>query len=379
VDDARLPGSAQAATLAATYGRLRNFDLQAYGAVGDGTTNDVVAINAAITAAEAAGGGKVVAPNDKTYGVLTTIAMKSNVVLDGVRLKDLTGNTSIVSLADCADATVQNCHLTGSGILGMAGRGAVWGSMGASIGPTRCKIINNTIDSVGTGGVVMDHATDCIISGNIIHRPVEHGVYISTLSTDVQIFGNQIIDAGYGGVSTVEGVKLANSVVNAHVHGNIITNALADGIVFESGVADCSAIGNTVRLCGYIGIRVNVGATDVTIDGNKVLDNVGVGIRCIGGTTIKISNNKVRANGPSCIQTDSGTTAVDISHNQLSQVGGYAIELTATGATIMGNTGDAGYCSVVRATSTGVLVAQPNGGNTNSAGAGCLSVSYTLV
>src|SRR5258708_3681011 len=54
----------------------------AYGAKGDGTTNDAVAIQAAIDAAHSAGGGVIFLPAG-TYIVKSALELQSNVTLRG--------------------------------------------------------------------------------------------------------------------------------------------------------------------------------------------------------------------------------------------------------------------------------------------------------
>jgi hypothetical protein len=71
-----------AAQLSALGGRFVSVKDPQYGAKGDNATSDTAAINAAITAANAAGGGVVFMPPG-TYYNTGTIAMKANVVLLG--------------------------------------------------------------------------------------------------------------------------------------------------------------------------------------------------------------------------------------------------------------------------------------------------------
>ena len=56
------------------------YEVSAYGAVGDGKTNDCAAIQAAIDACEANGGGRVVLESGKTY-YSNSIQLKKNVEL----------------------------------------------------------------------------------------------------------------------------------------------------------------------------------------------------------------------------------------------------------------------------------------------------------
>ena len=59
------------------------YNVKAFGATGDGITNDVGAIQAAIDAANGSGGGIVFIPGG-TYIIASTLVLKSNVALVGV-------------------------------------------------------------------------------------------------------------------------------------------------------------------------------------------------------------------------------------------------------------------------------------------------------
>lgn len=81
------------------------FDIQAYGAVCDGTTDDTVAINATINKASSLGGGTVLIPWTGSPCVADGILLKSNVALRGNhrRLTSLlhkaSGTQALISLA----------------------------------------------------------------------------------------------------------------------------------------------------------------------------------------------------------------------------------------------------------------------------------------
>lgn len=67
----------------AAYAPLRWFDVRLYGAVGDGSTNDTAAIQAAIDAALAAGGGIVLVPRSSDHYVITSLTLPGGVALVG--------------------------------------------------------------------------------------------------------------------------------------------------------------------------------------------------------------------------------------------------------------------------------------------------------
>lgn len=65
-------------------GRLKHiFNVDQYGAVGDGSTDDTTAIQAAINECATAGGGRVFIPEGAAGYVVSQIALKQNVTLEG--------------------------------------------------------------------------------------------------------------------------------------------------------------------------------------------------------------------------------------------------------------------------------------------------------
>jgi len=88
------------------------FNVVDYGAIGDGTTNDTAAFNAAMLAAANAGGGVVLAIPGKTHYIATTILVPTNVIFD---LQDATlkgtGNSS------SANTLIQSAVLTAGSLV----------------------------------------------------------------------------------------------------------------------------------------------------------------------------------------------------------------------------------------------------------------------
>lgn len=94
------------------------FDVKAYGAVGDDTTNDATAINSAITAAIAAGGGTVFFPA-ATYKTTASISIDPSTLTSPLRLSgfgakiDYTGSSDAIQiLTNIAVSDVQHAERT---------------------------------------------------------------------------------------------------------------------------------------------------------------------------------------------------------------------------------------------------------------------------
>lgn len=89
------------------------YNVRRYGAVGDGSTDDSAAVQAAITAASGAGGGVVVFPDRNTYCINATVNLASNVNLagDGATLK--AGASMYTQVAILDGAGVSNVSIFG--------------------------------------------------------------------------------------------------------------------------------------------------------------------------------------------------------------------------------------------------------------------------
>lgn len=117
--------------------RSYRYNIKDYGAKGDGVTDDSAAINRAIVAANAAGGGRVYAPADTYFIASTTLAMASNV--------RFTGDGSGKTILRCTDA----------GAYGSLSYMLSVGSAVSDVGIEGMTLTCSTMTSGGTTGVYL--------------------------------------------------------------------------------------------------------------------------------------------------------------------------------------------------------------------------------
>jgi parallel beta-helix repeat protein len=318
-------------------------DVREFGAIGDGQADDTFAIQRTIDDAAAAGGGTVYFPAG-IYTLRSTLVHRSDVTLLGAGwqsvLRGSVPNMTILDLIDCARSAVDSLRFTGSGTLGVAGRAAIHGTIGSSTGPIRCRIVRNLIEAVGTCAIALDNATQVLVEDNHIRRPVEHGIYLSSSTVGSTVSRNHILEAGYGGRSTVVGIKLAGpDCLRNTISRNVIDHPLTEGVICDTGSSDNLIEGNTVKNAPQRGVRIVADA-----DRNLVRDNVlsGAGAEAIldmGSRRTLIEGNTVQRTGRAGIKLEAASVGVRVLGNHLLAVDGdsWSIDVSGSGHEIVAN------------------------------------------
>lgn len=318
-----------------------------FGAVGDGTTDDSTAIQAALNMATALGNCEVLFPAG-TYYIASTIFVYSNTVLTGENSEILyKDQTSIIRLLNVSNVTIRDLRINANG--------SAWTAVGLYVlsimGSNNVTIVNNEIYNGYGAGIVVSQTPGLplgtnpnymiLIEGNHIHNIGDitgadawrYGSGIAvTLGNNVIIRNNFIHD-----IARVAGIDLEGQGMNhILIEGNIIYNTLqvAAGINIYASGSDVTSNDVTIQnntfyslsVDSYSGalaaIYVNAGgyalkilnntilsgnaggieidkAQDVLVSGNTIRFTPNGGIQCANTVDAKIVNNTVEVPNPS--------------------------------------------------------------------------------
>ena len=198
--------------------------------------------------------------------------------------------------------------------------------------------MNCWIEGVGTSGIVVGHATGCLVGGNHIDGTAEHGIYVSSSSGCI-ISNNVIRSAGRrGGVSTCVGIKIADTT-GSMIVSNIVDAPLTEGILVEFGTARCTIVGNLVRDTPQRAIRVNARTSAIQIIGNILAEARTEAIRIFGGSGCSITGNTIDSANDTAIAVDGSASGATISGNSIpaGPADGWVIRIDGSGHLAQGN------------------------------------------
>jgi parallel beta-helix repeat protein len=261
------------------------YNVKAYGAVGNGTTDDTAAIQSAINAASSAGGGTVFLP-PATYIAHPDVGiiMASNVKLIGV------GNSSIIKIPDSYNINgdllqVTNCN--GSEVRDILLEGNKSHQSGGGVTPY---------------GLFLSTSTNCLIRGVTAQNFTGDGIQVYN-SDNCQVTECYGLSNGYHGIETERCrgcIIKGNFFLSNTLHGIFIS----PGEVGGTGSIGNTYVGNVCELNGQYGIGggiSNIGSdhlsTNNIIVGNIVRSNSQYGIQMYKCDGFTIMGNDIAYNG----------------------------------------------------------------------------------
>lgn len=266
----------------------------AYGAVGDGVTNDT----AAFVAALAVGVGDVLVPpgtyivNDlavstsrRLVGIGKPIlrsddnAAEAVVILTGDRAAIVGCKVDADTLASyCVEVTgantvIEDCELYDPGVDGVL------------VYNGGCRVEGNEIRNFPRYGVKVETLTPCVIVNNSIHDAVDGngvqvtGQFVGTYAAHGhQITGNHIynIASTTGSGASGNGVLIYNAG-DCSITGNTIHD-VEYSWMRGSGARRCSFDGNVCRTAGETGVFIEFAWRDISVTGNHLHDAASSGV-----------------------------------------------------------------------------------------------------
>jgi parallel beta-helix repeat protein len=307
-------GMAQADTGNAGSGWISVLD---YGAVGDGSTDDTAAIQAALNAATATQPAQsVLFPPGRTYRVRDQLTVRglNDAVISGQGATlalvaptggDENGGTFVMKLVDChgfrvtglsivdTDRTKVFCGLSAatssSGVIdGVTVRDVRWTGLGvfdlnaprtsSDITITNC-IVTGTRNGISTNGadvrIIGNHVgmywpstSEAAAKDGVWSEPSDYydGIMVLEGSDRTTVMGNTVTECGQGGIFTQ---ACTNLVVSGNtVRGNQLRGIEVGGQLVNTVAVGVTVTGNTVIDCkGQINV---IKAQDVTVVGNRV-------------------------------------------------------------------------------------------------------------
>ena len=291
------------------------FNVQNFGAKGDGVTDDTAAIQQAIDAAAAAGGGQVYVPPG-TYIVTGgeepsdgCLMLKSNVYMYGDGM-----GVSNIKVADGSDTKItgiirsaygEETHDFGLSNLTIDGNrdnttGKIDGWFNGFIPGQEGYDSNVTLDGVeikdcsGYGFDPHEQTVNMVIKNSVSHGNGLDGFVADFLSNST--FENNVAydndRHGFNVVTSTHDFTLSNNVAYGNGGGGIVVQRGSENIPSPGNI---TITGGEVYGNGAEGVLIKL-SSDVTLSGVDIHDNQSAGVRIYGSNNVDVTNNTLSNN-----------------------------------------------------------------------------------
>lgn len=343
------------------------FNVKAFGAEGDGTTDDTSAIQSAITAGSGgvvflpkgtylvsakltltegtqlvgsqAGSTKLYVTSDLSLatreGVITAGLGADSIGIHNLTIEDTSSDNVLIGITECNNVRIQNCKFlnASNASAGASHVVCVFHASGASANYSNIVIKDNffqvTRGAVLVQGAGAGYIDDVVVSGNISSGAVTAGASPEVIKIDKRI--------------------RRVSVLDNHVDANLVADSV--GILVEEGVLGVNVSNNHIQNCQEAGVLVGPGQTDVAcadvlISGNEIRDittGLGNGVFLDCGTDTAsnyVVSGNVFSNLDGYVVWDNspGLDHILIANNSVEEYGGsFAFRLRAPYTYVQGN------------------------------------------
>lgn len=297
-----------------TNGELKfaeSVSIKDFGAVGDGVTNDTTAIQNAIDAVFAAGGGTVNVP--KGNYLIGVVNLKSNVSIMGVgeASKFTTSNPTVGAFTGSNVSNIEIAHIFIQGTNIVDPSDPQNGDTGVYLNTcTNIKIHHCHVDGVFAWGLISVNNSDQIdFSHNTITNiGNQSAIGCDNGTTNFIVANNQIKNGKLYGIE-VEAYAVGNRW--GVISGNIVENCVA-GIAVVANSQDITIVGNVLRNNNNI---------------NTISGDFGYGVYVVGETgastrfpaRVIIDSNIIHTHSKYAILLNNKANEITISNNTISK------------------------------------------------------------